>query len=54
MADGILACDAGAVFQAGADMVREVAVDCGDYGDVRRDACYCSEKVDGAFEGAGE
>ena len=55
MADGVLARDDGAVFEAGGNVVGEVADDCGEdgrFGFV--DAADDGEEVDGRFERAGE
>lgn len=53
MGNGVLSYDGCAVAKAGADVVGEIGVDCGDdFGGVH--ACYGTEEVDSSFERPGE
>ena len=54
MGDAVLTDQVGAIGQASGDVVREIGIDSGEYGDLVRHAAYCAEQVDGAFEAAGE
>ena len=55
MADGVLTADDGVVFEAGGDVVGEVAGDGGEDGGAGFvDVADDGEEVDGGFEAAGE